>query len=499
MFNLLAKKLFKGLKGKDESKNKPFYLTTTLPYVNADPHIGFAMELVRADIMVRYQALMGREVFFNTGTDEHGQKIYQKASEAGRDVQTYVDEYAARFKALIPLLGIWPEINFIRTTDAHHIAAAQEFWRRVDRAGFIYKKQYETKYCVGCELEKTDSELEEGRCPIHPDKELELRAEENYFFKYSAFEQKLLDLYTQNPNLVRPDFRFNEIKSFVAGGLRDFSISRLKTKMPWGVPVPGDADHVMYVWFDALVNYISAIGWPDDMTKFERWAVQSGGMVQYAGKDNLRPQAGMWQAMLLAGGLPPSQNIIINGFINAADGQKMSKSLGNTVTPKELVDEFGVEAVRYFIARHINDFEDFDFSLDKMKEGYNGNLANGLGNLVSRIMKMASTHLVGPVTVPEKSIPDGFKDALDNFEINRATNIVWEHIAELDKKIQATEPFKLIKTDPVAAKAIIAELVGGLYTVGRMLNPIMPQTSVAIKSLVKENKMPNTPLFIRRD
>ena len=194
--------------------------------------------------------------------------------------------------------------------------------------------------------------------------------------------------------------------------MHDFSISRLKTKMPWGIAVPGDEEQVMYVWFDALVNYISAIGWPKDEAKFRQWGVESGGVVQYAGKDNLRPQAGMWQAMLLAVGLTPSQTIVIDGFINASDGQKMSKSIGNTISPHELVAGFGVEAVRYYMARHINDFEDFDFSLEKMTEAYNANLANGLGNLVSRVMKMASTHLAGPVSVSDQSIPADFKQPM---------------------------------------------------------------------------------------
>ncbi len=488
---------------------KPFYITTTLPYVNADPHIGFAMEIIRADVIARYQKLMGREVFFNTGTDEHGQKIYQKALEAGEKVESYVARYAERFRALIPLLGLSPDINFIRTTDAHHIEAAQEFWRRVATNGYIYKKSYETKYCVGCELAKTDSELVNGRCPIHPDRETELRTEENYFFKFSAFGDRLLAFYADHSDFVRPDFRYTEIKKFVERGLQDFSISRLKTKMPWGVPVPGDDDHVMYVWFDALVNYVSAIGWPNSAKaplgtaleegKFEKWAVHSGGMVQYAGKDNLRQQAAMWQAMLMAADLPLSQTIVIDGFINATDGQKMSKSLGNVVNPFDLVPAFGAEATRYFLARHINDFEDSDFSVEKMTESYNANLANGLGNLVSRVLKMASTHLEEPVTVPKKSIPDDFKVALDNFRINEAADIVWRHIGELDKKIQETEPYKLVKTDPPAAKKIIAELTVGLYTVGRMLNPLMPETSATIKALVKANQMPEAPLFARKD
>jgi methionyl-tRNA synthetase len=348
---------------------------------------------------------------------------------------------------------------------------------------------------VGCELAKTDSELVDGRCPLHPAQEIDRRAEENYFFKFSEFQDKLLDLYNQEDNLVLPDFRFNEIKNFVKQGLQDFSISRLKEKMSWGVPVPGDDDHVMYVWFDALVNYVSAVGWPADDAKFGRfWPV-----VQYAGKDNLRQQTAMWQAMLMATSLPASKKIIINGFINAADGQKMSKSLGNTVSPVSLVEDFGTDALRYYIARHISDFEDHDFSLDYFKENYNAHLANGLGNLVSRIMKMASTHLEAPVILPEKSIPDDFKEALDNFRINEATNIIWEQIGVLDQKIQETTPFKLIKTDPATARVIIAELVVGLSIIGRMLEPLLPETAVVIQALVKANKMPSAPLFLRQD
>ncbi|MDQ5958156.1 MAG: methionyl-tRNA synthetase [Patescibacteria group bacterium] len=494
MFNLLAKKLFRG---QVSQKSVPFYITTTLPYVNAEPHIGFAMELVRADIVARYQKRLGREVFFNTGTDEHGQKIYQKALESGQDVQTYVDSYTTKFKALVPLLGISSDINFIRTTDKNHIKSAQAFWRLVDQNGFIYKKQYETKYCVGCELEKTDSELENSRCPVHPDKEIELRAEENYFFKYSAFEGQLLDLYEKNPNLVTPDFRFNEIKNFVKSGLRDFSISRLKTKMPWGIEVPGDSDHVMYVWFDALVNYISAIGWPEDEASFEKWAVLSGGMVQYAGKDNLRPQAGMWQAMLLAAGLPPSKNIIIDGFINASDGQKMSKSLGNTIGPKELVDEFGVEAVRYYIARHINDFEDFDFSVEKMKEAYNANLANGLGNLVSRVMKMASSNNV-TIDTENIALPKN-NNNLDVYRLNRAIDDIWVLISKADGFIQLEKPFSTIKTDQKKGESQIQTLLRELYQIACMLEPFMPTTSAIIKNLIKENKMPEVSLFVRKD
>ena len=470
------------------------YLTTTLPYVNADPHIGFALELVQADIWARAKALRGEEIFFNTGTDEHGLKIYRAAEAAGITPQEYVNGYAERFRALPSALGVWPEINFIRTTDEHHVQAAQEFWRRCDASGDIYKKTYQVKYCVGCELEKTDSELVDGRCPIHPNQELELIEEENYFFRFSKYQDKLLALYESNPELVVPAGRLNEIKTFVAAGLEDFSISRLASKMSWGIPVPGDDSQVMYVWFDALVNYISAVGWPKDETKFKNWWPGT----QFAGKDNLRQQSAMWQAMLLSANLPPSKQIMIHGFITSG-GQKMSKSLGNVVNPIELASEYGAEAVRYFLARHVHPFEDSDFTIERFKEAYNSGLANGLGNLVSRVMKMAQDNLTAAPEIPTNTIPEEFFKLIDNFEFNKATELIWHKVGELDQKIQTTEPFKLVKTNPEQGQKLIAELVVDLYTIGRMLNPIMPETNALIKKMIKDNKAPEAPLFPRKD
>ncbi|KND48471.1 MAG: methionyl-tRNA synthetase [Parcubacteria bacterium C7867-005] len=480
------------------NEKKSFYITTTLPYVNADPHIGFAMEIIRADVIARWKKLEGFDVFFNTGTDEHGQKIWQKSIDAGKDVQDYVDGYAERFKVLNPSLLISPDVHFIRTTDAHHVKAAQEFWKKCDQAGDIYKKNYTVKYCVGCELEKTDSELVDGYCPLHPSLELEVREEENYFFRFSKYQKPLLDLYKKNPNFVVPDFRFNEIKAFVERGLEDFSISRLKEKMSWGVPVPGDDNHVMYVWFDALVNYISTLGWPEDEANFDKFW-KNGTPVQYAGKDNLRQQSAMWQAMLLSVNLPTSHTIVIDGFINGAGGQKMSKSLGNTVDPFEVVEKYGAEALRYFVCRELSTFEDSDFTWERFHETYNANLANGIGNLTSRIMTMAEKNLTEPVSVPDKSIPQEFVDSLEKFELGKAINLIWDKIGLMDSRIQETEPFKLIKTDEEEAKKIIRELSVDLYTVARMLNPFMPQTSEQIKNLVKSNKKPEQPLFLRKD
>ncbi len=481
------------------SDSKYFYITTTLPYVNADPHIGFAMEFVRADIIARYKKSMGYKVFFNTGSDEHGVKIFRKSQEEKKDTQKYVNEYAAKFQALIPTLGISEDVVFTRTTDKHHIQAAQEFWKLCDKNGYIYKKNYQIKYCVGCELEKNNSDLVDGCCPIHPNLQLELIDEENYFFKFSAFQKPLQDFYKENPLFVIPDHRMNEIKAFVDRGLEDFSISRLATKMPWGIEVPGDSEQVMYVWFDALVNYISAIGWPDDSDSFKKWQVQTGGMVQYCGKDNLRQQAAMWQAMLMAAELPNSKTVVVNGFINGAGGIKMSKSLGNTTTPDEIVSEYGKDALRYYIAREISAFEDSSFTKELFKDAYNANLANGLGNLVSRVMTMAENNLAGPVVLEHVELSSDFKKAFDEYNLQHATDIIWKKIAELDLEIQETQPFKLIKTEKENALEIIQALVKGVYEIAIYLESILPETAEKIKILVKENKKPETPLFARKD
>lgn len=466
--------------------------------MNSDPHIGFAMEIIRADMIARYKKLQGYDVFFNTGTDEHGLKIFRKAEELGITPQQHVDKYAAKFKELIPLLGILRDVVFTRTTDEHHIKSAQEFWKVCDKNGYIYKKNYTINYCSGCELEKSNSDLVDGCCPDHPNLKIEYIEEENYFFKFSVFGEKLLELYKKE-DFVIPAHRLNEIKSFVERGLNDFSISRLKDKMPWGIEVPGDPTQVMYVWFDALVNYISAIGWPDDLEKFKKWHVETGGMVQYCGKDNLRQQASMWQAMLMAADLPPSKTVIIDGFVTGAGGVKMSKSLGNTIEPAEIVAEYGTDALRYYVAREIAPFEDTPFTKEMFKDAYNANLANGLGNLVSRVMTMAQNNIETPIDIKEFFLSDNFKKELEKYNLQEATNIVWHKVGELDKKIQETQPFKLVKTDKDSAIKIIKELVQGVYEVAVYLEAILPETSEKIKLLVKENKKPETPLFVRKD
>lgn len=475
------------------------YITTTLPYVNADPHVGFAMEIVRADALARYHRSIGDAVFFNTGTDEHGAKIYEAALKEGVDPQAYTDKLALRFRELSDLLNLSVD-NFIRTTDAHHVLAAQGFWKRCDMNGDIYKKLYRVKYCVGCELEKTDSELDaNGRCPLHPNRELEIREEENYFFRFSKYTEPLQKFYEIYPDFVIPDFRFNETKAFVARGLEDFSISRLKTKMPWGVAVPGDADHVMYVWFDALVNYISAIGWPNDMERFTKWWP----VTQYCGKDNNRQQSAMWQAMLMSAGLPNSKHVVINGFINSG-GQKMSKSLGNVISPYDVVEmfkevtPFPEDVLRFVLLHDIPSFEDGDMTIESIKTSYATHLQNGIGNLVSRIMKMATTHLIGPVEIPEEILhKNGIDKAFEAFDIKRAIEQVMGASNELDAYIQETAPFKVVKVNIEDGQVLIVEMVERLYRIATLLEPFLPNTAKEIQRLVREHKMPESPLFNR--
>jgi methionyl-tRNA synthetase len=478
---------------------KNFYITTTLPYVNAEAHLGHAVEFIRADVIARYHKSIGDNVFFNTGTDEHGIKIYKKALESKQEPQAFVDFYAGKFRELMKLLGVSDDVNFVRTTDENHIKSAKTFWQLCDKNGYIYKKAYQVKYCVGCELEKTDSELVNGRCPDHQNMELELIDEENYFFRFSTFQKPLLAFYESHPDFVVPESRYKEIKNFVKAGLQDFSISRLKEKMPWGIEVPNDPTQVMYVWFDALTNYISVIGWPNDLEKFKKWQIDTGGMVQYCGKDNLRQQTAMWQAMLLAANLPNSKKVIIDGFITGAGGVKMSKSLGNVTSPLELLSEYGTEALRYYVAREIHPFEDTPFSKEGFKEAYNANLANGLGNLVSRVMKMASTNLSEPIKIVEGKLPPEFCDFLEKFEIQKAADLVWQKIAEADRYIQETQPFKLIKTDKVKGQEIITDLTQRVFAIANMLEAIIPETAKKIKVLVRENKSPEQPLFLRKD
>lgn len=483
--------------------SRHFYITTTLPYVNAEPHIGFALELVQADIIARYRRLMGDEVFFNTGTDEHGQKIAQRAVEEGKDPQAYTDEYAATFRLLKEKLGLSDDLHFIRTTDPHHKAAAQEMWRRCFANGDIYKKKYKGLYCIGDEMFLKESDLVDGKCPNHPTLDPQEVEEENYFFKLTNY-QKALEDYLSKEGVVVPEWRRQEALAFVRNGLEDFSISREKSRLSWGVPVPDDDTQVMYVWFDALTNYISTLGWPFDSAQgkpegdlFDTFWV-NGCTLQLAGKDQVRFQSIMWQAMLMSAGLPTTQQIFYHGFITSG-GQKMSKSLGNVIDPITIVDEYGIDALRYFLARHVHPFEDSDVTMERFKEAYNADLANGLGNLTARIMTLAEKHLARPIDRPEAgTLAPEYTKAIESFDFNQVLEYIASDIQRLDKKIVDTEPFKLVKEDAEKGRALIAELATELYKTVRMITPIMPSTSATIKKAILANKKPEN-LFPRKE
>jgi len=473
--------------------SKPKYITTTLPYVNASPHMGHALEFVQADTLARHWRLMGEDVFFNMGVDEHGQKIARKADEAGIARQAYTDKYAAEFDNLKSALNLSYD-NFVRTTDPAHKAAAQHIWQLCDAAGDIYKKKYSGLYCVGCEAFKTDSDLVADKCPDHNVAPEEIE-EENYFFKLSNY-QAYLEEYLSTDGVIVPDWRRREALAFVQGGLEDLSISREVARMDWGVPVPGDTEHVMYVWFDALTNYISCLGWPTDSAgDFQKYWLD-GQTLQLAGKDQVRFQSIIWQAMLKSAGVKATDQVFYHGFINS-DGQKMSKSIGNVIDPYALVGKYGTDASRYIMLRHVHPFDDSDLTWDKMDEYYTANLVNGLGNLTARIMKMAETHLDGPIDKPAVAGFDpAYTSALDSYNFQAASDFVWSKVQALDETIAETEPFKLVKTDKEAAVVIIKQLVHDLYIIARMLHPLMPETNVIIKEAVLKNKKPEN-LFNR--
>ncbi len=472
--------------------------------MNSKAHLGHAREFIFADIIARQQKSLDKEIFLNTGTDEHGLKVYRKAIEEGRDPKEYVDESAGQFKQLMPLLGILPEHNFIRTTDEHHVSASREFWKLCYKNGDIYKKNYKIKYCVGCELEKTDSEIIDGKCPIHPNLDLEIIDEENYFFRFSKYQEPLLKYYEAHPNFVVPDSRFKEIIQFAKKGLQDFSISRLKAKMPWGVPVPNDDDHVMYVWFDALVNYISALGWPENNQKFsDFWGkIDKPNALQVAGKDNLRQQSAMWQAMLMSAGLPNSKQIIILGFI-ASGGQKMSKSLGNVADPIEILaklkskglnDSQATNALRYYLIGGISTFEDSDYTWEKFEESYNANLANGLGNLFERVFRMLIDY---EIKIDENDIDeqikdwireadDNYKRNLENFLLFDALRDIFAFAKKIDQYINEKEPWNLHKNDGNKLKLVLNSLFFATEEIAKWILPFMPEKAGQVKIYIQK-------------
>lgn len=462
-----------------------FYITTSIAYVNSRPHIGFALELVQADAIARWQKLNGREVFFLTGADEHGAKIARAAEYSGKNVREFVDENTSFFQKLLNDLGI-SNGDFIRTSDERrHFPGAIEIWKKLADAGDIYKKSYKGLYCVGHEAFITQKDLVDGKCADHG-KEPEAIEEENYFFRLSKFGPKIADAISKDDLKIYPESRKNEILSFLKSGLEDVSFSRPAKDISWGIPVPGDVTQTMYVWSDALSNYITALGFgSDDLSKFEKfWPAD----LHVIGKDILRFHAAIWPGMLLSAGLPLPKGIFVHGFINSG-GRKMSKTLGNVINPSDFIERHGRDALRYYLLRHVTTFEDSDFTESGFIEAYNADLANGLGNYVSRVAKMIEQYFDG--VLPRPSVNDfsevkirnievfwvEYTKFMESYQLKQAMDAVWRLIGELDSYVQKHEPFKLIKTDPERTKAVLWNLSSGALNIGWMLKPFMPDTA----------------------
>lgn len=481
---------------------KTFYITTAIPYVNAVPHIGHAEEFVQCDTIARYQRLMDADTWFLSGTDDNALKNVLKAEEEGKDVDDYVNEHAKIFQDLLKKLNI-SNNDFIRTSvEKRHIEGAQKLWSAF-KSEDVEKKSYKGMYCVGCEEFKFEKDFLNGECPEHPGKKLEEVEEENYFFKLANYQKQLEDLITSDTLRIIPESRKNEMLSFIRSGLADLSISRSRKRVRgWGVPVPNDEDQMMYVWVDALSNYITALGYSTDEKKFQHYWVNGDEIVHGIGKGISRFHSIYWPAFLLSAGISLPKTIFVHGYITVG-GQKMSKSIGNVISPFDLVEKYGVDATRYLLLRHVHPFEDTDVTWEKMDEWYTANLVNGLGNLVARVMKMAETHL-DVMTIEDSSMSfkntpkQGFRTRIDRYRLNRALDHVWDKIQFEDGVIQSKEPFKLIKNDKEKAKKIILNLVQGLRSISVMLQPFMPETAREIKKAIKVNKKPEN-LFKRLD
>lgn len=476
---------------------KPFYLTTTLPYVNAEPHIGFALEMIQADAIARYERLLGREVVFSTGTDEHGQKIYQKAVDAGLDPQEYCDLYAAKFDGLKMALNL-SYTHFIRTTDQKHEKAAQEIWNRCKASGDIYKKKYKGLYCVGDEMFLREQDLVDGKCPNHPTMEPITIEEENYFFAFSKYKDQLLE-YLKKEHVIVPDWRLAEAVAFIEDGLQDFSISRTKERMPWGIPVPDDDTQVMYVWFDALTNYISTLGWPDETKDGEFdtfW--NNGESVQVAGKDQIRFQSLMWQAMLMSAGIKNTDYIFYHGFISS-EGKKMSKSIGNVVDPYETVAEFGSAAVRFYLLGALPAYSDGDFSKERFETFYTAHLVNGIGNLVSRVLSMLEKYTDKLVPTPTSTDPFNVAEywkrydaAEDAYKFDEMVKVLNDLVAAVDGYISDAKPWEKAKAGE-SIDEILYVTVEAVRHIGLMMLPLMPERAeelLANKLLINVEALP---------
>ncbi len=472
--------------------NKKIYITTTLPYVNAEPHIGHALEFVQADAIARYhrQKLGDQNVFFNVGTDEHGQKIFQKAEEEKVTVQEFVDKYAERFVDYCKLFFVDYDF-FYRTSSAEHAEAVQKFWNICKENGDLYKKKYKGHYCVGCERFITEKELVDGKCPDHGT-EPELKEEENYFFKLSSYRDELLKWLDSNPEVVKPKVAYDELRKII-NEIEDISVSRVKKKLPWGIDVPDDDSQVIYVWFDALINYIATVGFGIDNEKSKEWWENS---IQLFGPDNLRFQGAIWQGMLSSVGFPHTKKLLRHGMVLASDGRKMAKTLGNIVSPFEQEKKYGAEIVRFYLLAGISTFADSAYSEQDLVNMYNSRLANNYGNLLNRVIHLANTKEVeinNESKVEEEflKVVNEYKskteELYENFELSHALEEVDKLADYGNKYITEKEPWSkdLNKGD---VEKVLNNLSYLLKVVTDLYYPAIPVSTAKAKDALEKRE-----------
>lgn len=459
-----------------------FYVTTAIDYVNAAPHIGHALEKIQADVMARFHRIMGEDVFYLTGTDEHGTKLYRAAREKGLEPQKFCDEMSGSFVELVKVLNISNDY-FVRTTDKRHEETVKKLWEACKKD--IYLSKYRGFYCVGCEAYLSERDLKNGKCPVHGVKPEEIE-EENYFFKLSRYREDLLSYYDSNPDFIKPKERFNEIYSFVESGLDDVSVSRSIDKLKWGIEVPEDKTQVIYVWFDALTNYISAIGYRDNGKTFEKfWPAD----VHVIGKDITRFHAVMWPAMLMSAGLELPKTIFVHGFLTV-EGEKMSKSKGNVLDPFEIAEKHGTDPLRYYLVREIPTTEDGDFSEKRFKERYNFDLANDLGNLLHRNLGIFVKYLNGDVLKnndfnnSDKRFIEFMKNTVDEYigemkklRLREATISAMKLVSMANKYVDEMAPWSIAKEDSERFKVVSYLICETLRIISIIIRPVMPETA----------------------
>lgn len=473
----------------EKASNKPFFITTAIDYVNAAPHVGHAVEKVLTDVVARYHRLSGDETYFLTGSDENSLKNVQAAEKAGRPTEEFVAENAEAFKALAGSLDLSFD-QFIRTTEKRHFEGAQKMWAAF-KPEDLYKKKYRGLYCVGCEEFKLEKDLVDGKCPDHQ-KEPEVVEEENWFFKLSNYQDELLQLIESDTLKIYPDYRKNEVVSFIKMGLEDFSISRSVARARnWGVPVPGDETQIMYVWVDALSNYITALDYATDGELYGKFWASEGERVHVIGKGILRFHAIYWPAMLLSAGIPLPTMIYAHEYLTI-NGQKMSKSLGNVIYPSELVEKFGIDGTRYLLLTALPYSKDGDLSWEKMTEKYNADLANGLGNLVSRVMKLTEKL----ESIPSFPVATEVKYLLlEKYKLADELGVILHNVREANKYMDEVKPWELVKTDKKAFTESLVYLLEKIGDIACSLRPFLPETSEKIEMALKTGKV--EPLFQR--